>query len=141
MFNVFNPSKPTELGRQFCNNLTVLLVLLVPFLLPSIVKYVVNLTKRAYVCHFFVRKQYYNIQRLLSHRNDHYHRHYYYCHHQQLFIVASRIMVDPLKIFWVLTNSTYLGKYCPFILYLHNYIYRKCGCVFIPILISWDKIN
>lgn len=28
-----------------------------------------------------------------------------------IFYNCVRVMVDPLKIFWVLTNSTYLGKY------------------------------
>lgn len=28
-----------------------------------------------------------------------------------VLVFSLKVMVDPLKIFWVLTNSTYLGKY------------------------------
>lgn len=28
-----------------------------------------------------------------------------------VLVFFLKVMVDPLKIFWVLTNSTYLGKY------------------------------
>jgi hypothetical protein len=30
-------------------------------------------------------------------------------------LIAVLVMVDPLKVFWVLTNSTYLGKYVAYI--------------------------
>lgn len=145
MFKLFEAAPFSAVRAEFSSNLTsTAAILLIVILLLSIqlkkrpesIK-PLGLTKRAYVCRcFFARiqnkqnKQYRRPQHKITTWLLSYHRHrFYYCYHHQhlkvVVVVASKIMVDPLKIFWVLTNSTYLGKYS--VTYSSSSCYYYCA--------------